>query len=80
MPGSTIVAIFSFGVQPTGMKNAVTRPHAMIAAMLGMIMFDKKVPNFWTWTRTEVRVGGGAVAVTMLVLSESAVAAPVRPG
>jgi hypothetical protein len=52
----------------------------MIAAMLGMIMFDKKVPNFWTWTRTEVRVGGGAVAVTMLVLSESAVAATVRPG
>jgi hypothetical protein len=46
-----------------------------------MIMFDKKVPNFWTWTRTEVRsVGGGAVTVTMLVLSESAVAAPLRPG
>ncbi len=42
------MAIFAFGVQPTGMKNAVTRPHAMIAAMLGMIMFDKKVPNFWT--------------------------------
>jgi hypothetical protein len=47
-----------------------------------MIMFDKKVPNFWTWTRTEVRVCGGAVAVavTMLVLSESTDAAPVRPG
>jgi hypothetical protein len=72
MPGPTIVAIFAFGVQPTGMKNAVTRPHAMMAAMLGMIMFDKKVPNFWTWTRTEVRFSGGAVAVTMLVLSESA--------
>jgi hypothetical protein len=38
------------------------------------------VPNFWMWTRTEVRSCGGAVAVTMLVLSESADAAPVRPG
>jgi len=50
----------------------------MIAAMLGMIMFDKKVPNFWTWTRTEVRSCGGAVAVTMLVLSEAAEAARPR--
>jgi hypothetical protein len=45
-----------------------------------MIMFDKKVPNFWTWTRTDVRVSGGAVAVTMLVLSESADAVAERPG
>jgi hypothetical protein len=52
----------------------------MIAAMLGMIMFDQKVPNFWTWTRTEVRVCGGAVAVTMLVLSESAGGRPYGRG
>src|SRR5262245_13906281 len=78
MPGPTTVAIFSLGVQPTGMKNAVSRPHAMIAAMLGMIMFDRKVPNFWMWTRTEVRCCRGAVAVTMLVLSEAADAARPR--
>jgi len=55
--GPTIVAIFSLGHQPTGMKNAVSSPHAMMAAMLGMIMFDRKVPNFWTRTRSEVPVG-----------------------
>ena len=27
------------------MKSAVIRPQAMIAPMLGMIMFDKNVPN-----------------------------------
>src|SRR3954466_14334675 len=79
MPGPTMVAIFSFGVQPTGMKNAVSRPHAMTDEMLGMIMFEQKVTNFWMWMRTEVRSCGGAVAVTMLVLSDSADAAPVRP-
>src|SRR5262245_50212517 len=51
MVGPTIVAIFSFGVHPSGMKNAVTRPQAMIAAMFGMIIMDRKVPNFCTWTR-----------------------------
>ncbi len=63
--GPTIVAIFSFGVHPSGMKNAVTRPQAMIAAMLGMIMFDKKVPNFCTWTRTDVRDACVSGAVDM---------------
>src|SRR5262245_34724812 len=51
MVGPTIVAIFSFGVHPSGMKNAVIRPQAMIAAMFGMIIMDRKVPNFCTWTR-----------------------------
>ena len=51
MAGPTIVAIFSFGVQPTSMKNAVMSPQAMIAPMFGMIMLDKNVPNRWTWTR-----------------------------
>src|SRR5438128_6055613 len=60
MPGPTIVAIFSLGVHPTGMKNAVRRPQAMIAPMLGMTMLDKKVPNFCTCTRKD---GLGAVAV-----------------
>src|SRR3954453_18545116 len=51
MVGPTIVAIFSFGVHPSGMKNAVIRPQAMIAAMFGMIIMDRKVPNFCTRTR-----------------------------
>ena len=53
MAGPTIVAIFSFGVHPTWMKNAVIRPQAMIAPMFGMIMLDRNVPNFWTWTRAD---------------------------
>ncbi len=48
MAGPTIVAIFSFGVHPSGMKNAVIRPQAMIAPMFGMIMLDRNVPNFCT--------------------------------
>ena len=41
----------STGVQPVSMKNAVMNPQAMKAAMLGMIMPDRKVPNFCTATR-----------------------------
>ncbi len=55
--GPTVVAIFSLGVQPTGITKAVIRPHAMIAAIFGMIMFDKNVPNFCTRTRTDVPGG-----------------------
>src|SRR6188472_4280060 len=62
MVGPTIVEIFSFGVKPSGMKNIVIRPQAMIAPMLGMIMLDRNVPNFWTWTRALVR-GAGVVTV-----------------
>ena len=60
--GPTIVAIFSFGIQPSGMKKAVIRPQAMIAPMFGMIMLDRKVPNFCTWTRAPLR-GAAVVAV-----------------
>ena len=49
--GSTRVAIFSFGVHPLGMKNAVIMPQAINAPIFGMIIDDKKVPNFWTATR-----------------------------
>ena len=42
----TIVANAAFGVNPTGMKKAVIMPHAMIAAILGMIIPDRNVPNF----------------------------------
>jgi len=30
------------------MKNAVMKPQAMNAAMFGMIIPDRNVPNFWT--------------------------------
>src|SRR5215218_350680 len=41
----------STGVKPFSMKNAVMKPQAMNAAMFGMIMPDRKVPNFCTATR-----------------------------
>jgi hypothetical protein len=65
MVGPTIVAIFSLGVQPTGMKKAVMIPQAMIAPMLGMIMFDRKVPNRWTWTRIPLRGWAASVVVAI---------------
>src|SRR3954468_9837620 len=34
------------GVHPVWMKNAVMNPHAMKAAMFGMIIPDRNVPNF----------------------------------
>jgi hypothetical protein len=43
------------GSQPTLMKREVMKPQAMKAPMLGMTMFDKKVPNLWTWTRVDAR-------------------------
>ena len=36
--GPTISAMVAFGVQPLGMNNAVIRPQAMKAPMLGMTM------------------------------------------
>src|SRR4051812_38512471 len=36
---------------PSGMNMAVMSPQAMNAAMLGMIMPDRNVPNLWTATR-----------------------------
>jgi hypothetical protein len=35
------------------MKNIVKIPHAISAGMFGMIIPDKKVPNFCTATRAE---------------------------
>src|SRR3954453_23362100 len=67
MVGPTIVAIFSFGIHPSGMKNAVLRPQAMIAPMFGMIMLDRKVPNFCTCTRAPAR-GAGLVAIEAIFL------------
>ena len=44
--GLTSVPMYSLGVQPLGMKNAVMMPQAMNAPMLGMIIDDRNVPSF----------------------------------
>jgi hypothetical protein len=40
------------------MNNAVIRPHAMNAAMFGMIIPDRNVPNFCTCTLVLVFFAG----------------------
>src|SRR3954453_12189506 len=49
------------GVQPVWMKNAVMKPQAMNAAMFGMIIPDRKVPNFCTATLAPDCPAGAAV-------------------
>ena len=50
------------GTSPFSMNNAVIKPQAMNAAMFGMIIPDRNVPNFWTATREALclLLGGGA--------------------
>ena len=43
------------GNQPVLMNNAVIRPQAMKAPILGMTMLDSDVPSFCTWTRAPPR-------------------------
>jgi hypothetical protein len=43
--GSTNAANRSFGIQPSGINIAVIKPHAMNAAMLGMTIPLRKLPN-----------------------------------
>ena len=70
MIGNTIVARSAFGVQPTGMKNAVMMPQAMSAGMFGMIIPEMKVPNFWIAMRAPPgRFVSGDVVVMSLPLS-----------
>ena len=47
----TVAADLPTGVQPFSMKKAVMNPQAMNAAMFGMIIPDRNVPNFWTAIR-----------------------------
>src|SRR3954453_17020693 len=69
------------GVHPVWMKNAVINPHAMNAAMFGMIIPDRNVPNFCTATRVpEVLAGVCAVAVTVCLCSRDGSGLPFRPG
>ena len=67
MLGPTIVAIFSLGIHPSGMKNAVISPQPMIAPMFGMIMLERNVPNCWTRTRAPAR-GADSVGVLFVVV------------
>ena len=53
----------STGVQPVSMKNAVMKPQAMKAAMFGMIMPDRKVPNFCTATRAPPVLAGSYLGI-----------------
>src|SRR4029450_4496920 len=57
----------STGVKPFSMKNAVMNPQAMNAAMLGMIMPDRKVPNFCTATRALFALLGCSSAFTAML-------------
>src|SRR3972149_5729808 len=43
--GPTSLANVSFGIQPVGINNAVIKPQARIAPMLGMTMPARKPPN-----------------------------------
>src|SRR3954452_8386573 len=53
------------GIQPDSMKSAVMKPQAMNAAMFGMIIPDRKVPNFWTATLApDCRAGAAVDALT----------------
>src|SRR5215217_7899193 len=62
----------STGVKPFSMKNAVMKPQAMKAAMFGMIIPERNVPNFWIATRAPPgRLVCGDVVVIMLPLSWS---------
>jgi hypothetical protein len=45
------------------MNNAVMKPHAMNAAMFGMIIPDRNVPNFCTATRLLLVLLTGAASV-----------------
>jgi hypothetical protein len=45
------------------MNNAVMKPHAMNAAMFGMIIPDRNVPNFCTATRLLLVLLAGAASV-----------------
>src|SRR5690606_39438663 len=53
--------------QPLGMNIAVTSPQAMKAAMFGMIMPERKVPNLCTATRVPP-ARGVAVVVDVVVM------------
>ncbi|CAH0213639.1 hypothetical protein SRABI128_02033 [Microbacterium sp. Bi128] len=62
--GPTSLPSSALGKKPAGMKSAVMKPQAMKAPMLGMIIPDRNVPNFWTCTRMLVR-GFATVSVAM---------------
>src|SRR5690242_8411679 len=61
-PNPPITAI---GNGPFSMNRAVIKPHAMNAAIFGMIIPDRNVPNFWTATRVlDVLLAGAASVLT----------------
>ena len=77
MIGPTIVARSAFGSQPTSMNRAVSSPHAISAGMLGMIMLDRNVPNFCTWTLAPEPVRGRECCGHADVLQSNAGVTPI---
>ena len=70
----------STGVNPFSIKNAVINPHAINAAMFGIIIPDKNVPNFCTATRAPPDLLTPASAFTaMLCLRVEGRAGAVMP-
>ena len=63
--------ITSIGNGPFSMNRAVIKPHAMNAAMFGMIIPDRNVPNFCTAIRVPLDFlpVGAASVLTMCPLS-----------
>ncbi len=76
-----MVEIAALGVKPAGMKNIVRMPHAIRAGMFGMIMPDRKVPNFCTATRAPPLAGAEVVELMcgFLSLVGPVVSASSRP-
>ena len=64
-PNPPITAI---GNGPFSMNNAVMKPHAMNAAIFGMIIPDRNVPNFCTATRLLLVLLAGAASVLIFLI------------
>src|SRR5919106_4795642 len=65
--GPTSSARSSFGVHPVGMKNAVIRPHAMNAPMLGITIPARNPPKRWILARIPppAATGGGGTDINI---------------
>src|SRR6185503_2407680 len=56
--GPTNLANVSFGIHPVGMNRAVIKPHARMAAILGITMPARKPPNCCIFSRILLLLSG----------------------
>jgi hypothetical protein len=63
MNGATIVDKSAFGVNPAEIKNIVKMPHAINAGIFGIIIPERKVPNFWIAILAELRCAATSVVI-----------------